>query len=223
MTLTLTAASKGWQGNFWGTEAQWNKRGFPVRTGTPPTHVLSMVEATPQDTVALVYGVKRITLIRHHDEYAAIQVGDDDSWIQTRPNVTGIMDLVGGAFGGVKMSVPDRSAINSSEIASQDERWSSHLARAALRMMIETGLLPMMPEEMTDPDIIGLAVEIGTAYILNDNGLCPERIRDQATVRRWSALLVARPELSVYCAGLAQHAIDAMTAQASNSIPAKAA
>src|SRR4051794_29201499 len=79
LVLTLTSAHRGWNGNVWGTEAQWNKKGFRLPKGTMPTRILSMVEAKPEDTICLMYGAKRITLVRPHDDFAAIQVGDDDS------------------------------------------------------------------------------------------------------------------------------------------------
>lgn len=216
LTLTLTAARNGWSGNRWGTEAQWTKKGFPVPRGTVSTRVLSMVEAAPEDTVCLHYGVKRINMVRPHDEFAAIQVGDDDSWVQRPADLNGVARLVAGAFGNVvSMSVPDMGTVKATENATAEERWSSHFVRAALRLTIETKLLGFLPDEMSSPDIIGLAVEIGTAFVLNDYGMIPDRLRDQPTVRRWSAMLVGNPEVAAFAAGLAQHAIDAMKAAGS--------
>lgn len=167
------------------------------------------------DTVCMRYGVKRIAMVRPHDEYAGVQVGDDDTWHATAPDLAGVVGQVSRAFGGhVSMTVPDMSLIRSSEVATADERYASHLTRAALRLTIESRLLPLMPESMCDPDIVSLSCEIGVAFILNDHGMVPERLRDQATIRRWSALLVGRPEVSLYAAGLAQHGIDAMTTAA---------
>ena len=211
LTLTLTAARNGWSGNRWGTDAQWLRRSFAVPRGTPATRILSMVEAGPEDTVCLQYGAKRITMVRPHDEYCGIQVGDDDTWTQTAPNLSGVIDLVAGAFGtGIRLSVPDLGSVKSNEIATGDERYASHLTRAALRLVIESHLLPLLPEEMTDPDVINLAAEIGTAFVLSDFGMVAERLRDQPTVRRWSAMLIGKPEVIVSAAGLAQHAIDRM-------------
>lgn len=215
LVLTLTAAQNGWLNSRWGTDAQWEKKGFSVPRGTRPTRILSMIEATAADTVCLHYGAKRITMIKPHDEYAAIQAGDDDTWNPMPPNMSGVIDLVGNAFGGrFSASVPDLSVIKSSEVATRDERYCSHLSRAALRLTVESQMLPLLPEDMTDPDIINLAAEIGTALILNDHGMVPERLRDQPTVRRWGALMVGKPEVAMYAAGLAEHAIDAMKATA---------
>lgn len=214
LVLTLVAARNHWSGNRWGTEAQWSKRGFFVPRGTNPTRVLSMVEAGPMDTVCLRYGVKRVTMIRPHEEFAAVQVGDDDTWNATPPDLAGVIEFVSGAFAGaVSLSVPP-AEVRSSEVATRDERWSSYIVRSALRMTIETEMLPLMDERMTDPDIVNLAAEIGMAFVLNDHGMIPERLNDQPTVRRWCALMVARPEVAMYCGGLAQHTIDRIAAAA---------
>jgi hypothetical protein len=222
LTLTLAAAREGWNCNRWGTDAQWSKKGFTVPRGTPATRILSMVEATTADTVYLRYGAKRITMVKPHDEFAAIQAGDDDTWHQIQPDMARVIDLVGAAFGGrFSLSVPDLSEIKSNDVATKNEQYCSHLCRAALRLTIETQMLPLLPEDMTDPDIIGLAAEIGTAFLLNDCGMVPERIRDQPTVRRWSALMIGQSEVAVFAAGLAQHAIDRMSAAAvADKLPA---
>lgn len=225
LTLTLMAAKNGWSGNRWGTDAQWLRKGFAIPRGTESTRILSMVEAKEGDTVCLHYGVKRIAMIRPHDEFCGIQVGDDDTWTHVEPDVSGVLNMVNGAFDGIRLSVPPMANTKSNEVATRDERYCSHLVRAALRLTIESQMLFNMPEEMTDPDIVNLAAEIGTAFVLNDCGMVAERLRDQPTVRRWSALLVGKPEVAIFAAGLAEHAIDRMKSAGSetSSTPAMTA
>ncbi len=232
LSLTAVSYANDWQSNTWGTATQWKKRRFDVPRHAEAVAVYSMVEAKEGDTILLRYGAKAVNMVVRNDEYAGIQVGDDDSYTPLPLNPHALEELIrsavpvydtdGDSYCTDKLvAVPALAYFKGTSTTTAIEKRCSVLARRGLEYVIRNHL--HLTAEQHDSLIVALAGEIGAGFLCQDFGMVPERSDAKRLIRDIRERLGTHPDIAIQAAGMAQHAIDWCAEAAAHSQDTKAA